>query len=82
MPVTKYRSVDEMPDERWREPGSPAHIAAMKSLWSFSAQAFPRCFPAGVYRHRSRDDADAQGRRWEDADFEALWRKRGGRPDR
>jgi hypothetical protein len=34
MPVRRYRSVEEMSEPRWREPGDPELYRAMAGLWS------------------------------------------------
>ena len=80
MPFTKYRSIEEMPDTIWREPGTPEHYEAMSSIQAFSAAAFPRSFPPGLYKHRTLASAEALRRQWEDADFRRLWASRGGLP--
>jgi hypothetical protein len=76
MPVRKFRSVEEMEDEPWREPG-PELWQAMREVWSFAAMAFPRRFPPGVYKHRSLEDAQRLRDQWEEEDFRELWRRRG-----
>lgn len=72
--------MEEMPDQSWRDRGDPALHDAIRSLWSFSAKAFPHHFPAGVYKHRTAEEGHALQVEWEKADFETLWRRRGGRP--
>ena len=81
MPVRKFRSVQEMDDHLWREPGDRALLRAIREVWSFSAKAFPRRFSPGVYKHRSLAEAERLRRRWEDEDFERLWEGRQGSAD-
>jgi hypothetical protein len=38
-------------------------------------------FPPGVYRHRSIEEAQRLRDRWEEADFRALWDRRGIAPE-
>lgn len=80
MPVRKVRSLQEMEDSLWREPG-PELWRAIDSVWRFAARTFPRKFPPGVYRYRSIEEAKAQREIWEEADFRALWGRRGIRPE-
>jgi hypothetical protein len=65
MPVRKFRSVEEMARDKWREPGQPALFRAIAAVWAFGRLSRPRRFPPGVYRHRSIADLNAQTERWE-----------------
>jgi hypothetical protein len=56
MPVTKYRSVEEMPGETWLQPGDPELYRAVARLWATSRRLRPRRFAAGVTRFRSIED--------------------------
>jgi len=76
MTVTRFRSVEEMPDERWRPPGSPELGQAIKSVWDFASRTCPRHFPPGVHRYASVEALWAQEERWARADFDALWAAR------
>ena len=67
MPIYKYRSVEEMPDTPWRVPGDPGLYRALAALAETSRRLHPRQFPAGVYKHRSMADMNAQRDQW-DAD--------------
>ena len=67
MPVYKYRSIEEMPDAPWRTPGDPDLYRALSALAEMSRRLHPRRFPAGVYKHRSMEDMNAQRDQW-DAD--------------
>jgi hypothetical protein len=37
--------------------------------------------PPGLYRHHSVEEAERQRKVWEEADFQALWVRRGLRPE-
>jgi len=80
MPVRKFRSLEEMEESLWREPGDPELWRAIQRVWSFAAQTCPRRFPPGVYRHRSVEEAQKQRDLWEEANFRALWERRGVNP--
>jgi hypothetical protein len=41
----------------------------------------PRHFPPGVYKHRSIEDAQRLRDPWEEADFQAFWKRRGVKPE-
>ncbi len=72
MPVTKYRSIEAMPDTTWHKPGAPELFLAMRHVWAFSARAFPRTLPPGVHKHRSIEEAHDQEAEWERADQDRL----------
>jgi hypothetical protein len=68
MPVTRYRSIEEMP-RPWREPddaGNLRLVAQMLAFYRHLARKVPR--RAGVERFRSLHDAEAAQndpyRRW------------------
>jgi len=75
MPLRKFRSLEEMEDSLWREPGDPALWAAIRRVWDFAARTCPRRFPPGVHKHRSIDEAQALRDRWEERDFQEFWRR-------
>jgi hypothetical protein len=81
MPIRKFRDVAEMEGALWRQPGDPALFRAIAEVWSFAAQTVPRHFPPGVYKHRSIEDAEKLRAQWEEADFRALWARRGTTPE-
>lgn len=78
MPVRKFRSLQEMEDSLWRQPGAPELSRAIASVWEFARRTCPRSFPPGVYKHRSIEDAEHQREQWEGANFRAFWDARGG----
>lgn len=80
MPVRKFRDLQEMEDSLWREPGDPQLLKAIASVWHFAAQTCPKRFPPGVYKHRTIEDAERQRELWEEANFRALWERRGTDP--
>lgn len=65
MPVRKFRTIDDMEQTKWREPGDPNLFRAIAAVWEFGRRSGRRRFPAGVYRHRSIADMDAQTERWQ-----------------
>ena len=75
MPVRKFRSVEEMPDEPWHERG-PELFAAIRNVWTFAARTVQPRFPRGVYRHRSIEEMNAQDERWAQANFDAFQQRR------
>jgi hypothetical protein len=79
MPVRKFHSVAEMEDTLWRSPGSPGLFRAIAGVWDFAERTCQRRFPPGVYKHRSVEDADRLRDEWDEANFQAFWkRKRAG----
>lgn len=69
MPVTKYRSVEEMPDVALRyDAGDPAIPHRIRYLWRLSEAllgAVGTCIPRGVRKYRSIEEAQADRDRWE-----------------
>ena len=72
MPVRKYRSVEEMDGNTWREPGDPALFRAIKATWEFAERTLQPRFPPGVYKHRSIEEADKVREAWGKANFKAY----------
>lgn len=81
MPVRKIRDLQEMEDALWREPGDPQLAKAIAAVWSFAARTCPCSFPPGVYRHRTIEDAKHLREQWDEANFRAVWARRGMRPE-
>jgi hypothetical protein len=59
MPVRKFRTVDEMSEPVWREPGDPTLYATIAGLWDLGLRVHGRRFVPGVSRFRSIDDLEA-----------------------
>ncbi len=79
MPVRKFRDLQQMEDALWREPGDPALWRAIAGVWDFAARTCPRSFPPGVHKHRSVEQAQRARDQWEEADFQAFWRRQAKR---
>ena len=77
MPVRRFRSVEEMNQPHWREPGDPELYDAIASLWAFGARTVGHRFPPGVYKHRSIESLNARTEEWADANFRAFHARRG-----
>lgn len=58
MPVRKFRSVEEMSQPVWREPGDPALFRTMRALWDFARRTSGLRFTPGVYKYRSVSEFD------------------------
>jgi len=67
MPVRKYRSIDEMPDETWREPGDPLLYRAIRETWDFGRHTSRRRYRPGVLRFRSIEAMDRAQNDWDRA---------------
>ena len=67
MPVRKYRSIYEMPDETWREPGDPLLYRAIRELWDFGRRTSRRRYRPGVHRFRSIEAMDVAQGDWDRA---------------
>jgi len=56
MPVRKFRSVEEMNQPVWRQPGDPELYRTMAAVWKRGQLMNPRLFPPGVYKYRSIEE--------------------------
>ena len=65
MPIRRFRSVDEMEQEKWREPGDPELFRAIAAVWAFGRRSGRRRFPPGLYRHRSIEELNARTEAWQ-----------------
>jgi hypothetical protein len=65
MPVKRFRSVEDMPDGTWYEPGDPKLYAAIRRVWGLSLRLLRPKFPPGVHKHRSIEAMNAVVDRWE-----------------
>lgn len=59
MPVRRFRSVEEMSQPTWRQPGDPALYVAIRSLWDFGQRTSQTRLPSGVRRFRSIEEMSA-----------------------
>jgi hypothetical protein len=63
MPVRKFRSVEEMNQPVWRNPGDPELYRAIAGLWEVGRRVQGRRFEPGVRRFRSIDELEAEADR-------------------
>jgi hypothetical protein len=63
MPVFKFRSVAEMP-QSLLPPLDPRNLKLACDLSVAATRMRPVRIPAGVYKHRSREDAQRLRRAW------------------
>ena len=64
-----------MEDALWRPPGDPDLARAIAAVWDFAARTCQGSFPAGVYRHRSLEEAQRLREEWDEANFRDYWRR-------
>lgn len=62
MGVRKFRTVEEMSQERWRAPGDPELYRAVRRVWTFGARNRRPTRRPGVHRFRMIEDLDASRR--------------------
>ncbi len=63
MPVRKFRSVEEMNQPVWRNPGDPALYRVIAELWETGLRLHGRRFTPGVRRFRGIDELEAAAQR-------------------
>ena len=51
----RFRSIEEMPDEHWYEPGDPMLYRAIRRVWELGHRTLQPHFPPGVYKHRTME---------------------------
>jgi hypothetical protein len=65
MPLTKYRSVADMPSPTWSDPLDPRNVRQACEVSALAARLHPRRFPAGLYKYRSVEEANRMRVEWE-----------------
>lgn len=76
MPVRRFRTVEELNQPIWRQPGDPALFRAIAALWAEGHRTFARRFPPGVHRYRSIEELNAATERWQAEQVERLQAER------
>jgi hypothetical protein len=72
VPIRRFRSVEEMSEPPWREPGTAELWRAIEAVWAFGARTGVHRFPPGVYRHRTVESLNALTETWAQANFRAF----------
>jgi hypothetical protein len=66
MPVFKYRRVEDMPGDRWLEPGDPAIVENLRLVCRMGVALAGRLpIAPGVHKYRSADELYADKDHWE-----------------
>jgi len=71
MPVRKFRRVEDMTPPPFRVPGGLALQRSIAFVLNTAAHMSPLRFPAGVHKHRSVEEMDAQQNAWRRRDAAA-----------
>ena len=80
MPVSKFRSVEEMGSVPWHPAGSPELFRTIRAVWALADRMNPRRFPPGVTKYRSNEEAQRARDAWEEASIRAGEDRRRGSP--
>jgi len=72
MPVYKYRSIEDMPGDRWLTPGDPAIVRSIRHVWDLAALIGPTDIPSGVHKYRSIEEMSADREAWEDRRIQRI----------
>lgn len=78
MPVRKFRSIEEMDQLPWREPGDPMLYRAIAGVWELARRTNPRRFPPGVWKYRSVEEMSRAREQSIDEHVAALAKQRHG----
>lgn len=65
MPIKKLSSLDDAEDASWCSPGSAELWRRIAAVWSFSRRVAPQCFPPGVHKSQSIEEANRRVEEWE-----------------
>ena len=79
MPFKKYRSIEEMDDDKqdfWFEKLDADCIRRMDQLWRRSARLADRRFPRGLFKFRNLEEMQAHREAMERENIERLRRER------
>ena len=66
MPVRKLKSLAEAEEALWLDAADPRLWATIREVWAAAVALAPMRFAAGVYKHRSIEELNAQTERWAD----------------
>lgn len=78
MPVHKFRSVEEMEDDRrkWHEPGTPELWRAIRTTWAWARRLAPLRYPPGVHKHRNMEELNRRTEEWAVANVRRIQEER------
>ena len=76
MPVRKFRSIEEMKEDRGYDRNDPLLPRVIEGVWTFGQRTARLRFPPGVYRHRDLVSLNAQSAAWADENFRAFQARR------
>ena len=79
MPLRKFRSVEEMDEQRrelWCDEPEAEYFKRVGELWDLSSRINPRRFPRGVFKYRNLEEAQADRDRLLTEHVRQLWRSR------
>lgn len=80
MPVYKYRRVEDMPQQRWEQPGDPVIARKLKLVCRMGvALAGSLPIPRGVHKYRSGEDLYSDKDRWETVRVQRIRAAREGK---
>jgi hypothetical protein len=72
MPIRRFRSVEELNEGRWYEPGDPILFRAIRRVWELGHRTVRPRFPPGVHKHSTLSSKNALQESWTDANFSAY----------
>jgi len=56
MPVRKFRSVEEMSQPIWRQPGDPTLYRTIAAIFDVGGRTSKRRYPPGLHKHRTVEE--------------------------
>ena len=57
MPVIRFRSLEAAREALWLDLADPKSLVTLQWVWSLAARFAPLCFPPGVHKYRSIEEA-------------------------
>ena len=67
MPVRKFRSVEEMSQPIWRQPGDPALYRTITAILDVGVRTSTRRYPPGLHKHRTVEEMQRLQEAWASA---------------
>lgn len=64
MPIRTFRTIEEMNQPHWREPGDPDLLRAIADLWETGRRTSTRTFPPGLHKFTSIEEMQRAQEDW------------------
>ncbi len=76
MPVFKYKTFEEAERALWNFHPDESYFRRVAELWDFADKLCPICYPRGIFKYKSIEEANKQREEWELAHAKKLFYER------